>query len=56
MRVAQGLSLRQLADRSGTSFAYLAQVERGEKAPTDRWLRPVLEALADSLDRPRGAA
>lgn len=56
MRVAQGLSLRQLADQSGTSFAYLAQVERGDKTPTDRWLRSVVAALAANLDRPQGAA
>lgn len=45
MREAQNLTLRQVADRAGVSFAYLAQVERGDKEPTDRWLRDVLEAL-----------
>ena len=45
MRESQNLTLRQVADRAGTSFAYLGQVERGEKNPTDRWLRDVLEAL-----------
>lgn len=44
MREAQNLTLRQVAERAGVSFAYLAQVERG-KEPTDRWLRDVLEAL-----------
>lgn len=45
MRETQNLTLRQVADRAGTSFAYLGQVERGEKTPTDRWLRDVLSAL-----------
>lgn len=53
MREAQGLTLRDLASRAGTSHAYLSQVERGEKAPTKRWVRAVLDALADNL---RGAA
>lgn len=53
MREAQGLTLRQLAEKSGTNFSYLSQVERGDKVPTARWLRSVLDALADNL---RGVA
>lgn len=53
MRQAQGLTLRQLADKAGTSHAYLSQVERGDKVPSPRWMRAVLDALADNL---RGAA
>lgn len=53
MREAQGLTLRQLAEKSGTNYAYLSQVERGEKVPTSRWLRSILDALADNL---RGVA
>lgn len=49
MRTAQGLSLRDLADMSGTSYAYLSLVERGERIPTDRWLRAVEEALGRHL-------
>jgi transcriptional regulator with XRE-family HTH domain len=45
MREAQELTLRQVASRAGVSFAYLAQVERGDKEPTDRWLRDVIAAL-----------
>jgi transcriptional regulator with XRE-family HTH domain len=53
MREAQGLTLRTLAELAGTSHAYLSQVERGDRTPTSRWMRTVLDALADNL---RGAA
>lgn len=49
MRQAQGLSLRQLAALSDTSFSYLALVEREETTPTDRWLRAVTDALAKHM-------
>lgn len=49
MRRAQDLTLRQLADLSGTSFSYLAAVEREEIKPTDRWLRDVTDALAKHM-------
>ena len=49
MRRAQGLTLRQLAKRSGTSHSYLSQVERGEKVARPDRLRAVLDALADNL-------
>lgn len=49
MREAQGLTLRQLADSSGTSFSYLAQVEKEKATPTDRWLRDVTDALAKHM-------
>jgi transcriptional regulator with XRE-family HTH domain len=55
MREAQGLTLRQLSDLSGTSFAYLSQVEREKRQPTDRWLRDVTDALAKHM-LDRGAA
>lgn len=53
MREAQGLTLRQLAEKAGVNHAYLSQVERGDKTPNPRWLRSVLDALADNL---RGVA
>lgn len=53
MREAQGLTLRELASLSGTNHAYLSQVERGHKAASPRWMRAVLDALAQNL---RGAA
>lgn len=56
MREAQGLTLRQLADLSATSYAYLSLVERGKREPTERWLRAVSEALAHHmLDARRSA-
>lgn len=49
MREAQGLTLRQLADSAGVSFAYLSLVERQGTMPSARWLRDVSEALAEHL-------
>lgn len=49
IREAQGLSLRQLAERAGVNFSYLSQVERGEKKPSARWMAAVEHALADNL-------
>lgn len=46
MREAQNLTLRGLAELSGTSHAYLSLVERGEREPSARWLRSVTDALA----------
>lgn len=45
MRLAQDLTLRELADLSGTNPTYLSQVERGVRRPSRRWLRKVTEAL-----------
>jgi transcriptional regulator with XRE-family HTH domain len=53
-REAQGLSLRDLAERSGTSFSYLSRVERGVNTPTDRWLRDVTRVLANNMHAIRG--
>lgn len=49
MREAQGLTLRELASLSGTSFAYLSKVEREQAVPTGRWLRDVVDALAEHV-------
>lgn len=49
MRQGAGLSLRTLAEMSGTSYAYLSQVERGQRIPSERWLRDVNETLAAHL-------
>jgi transcriptional regulator with XRE-family HTH domain len=53
MRKAQGLTVRQLAEKAGTTYGYISEVERGTKVPSARWMRAVLDALADNL---RGAA
>lgn len=49
LRQELGLSARQLAEASGASHSYLCKVERGEKVPTDRWLRDINEALASRM-------
>lgn len=49
MREGAGLSIRGLAEKAGTSAAYLSQVERGDRTPTRRWLAAVVEALARNL-------
>jgi transcriptional regulator with XRE-family HTH domain len=48
LRVDRGLTLRELADRSGVSVSMLSSVERGEKAPTV----VVLDRIAGGLDVP----
>lgn len=54
MREAQGLSLRKLAEIAHTDAAYLSRVERGERTPSERWLRSVTQALGTYMAR--GAA
>jgi transcriptional regulator with XRE-family HTH domain len=49
-RQAVGLSLRELAARTGVSNAYLSQLERGRHEPS----LSVLRAVADALDLPLG--
>ena len=46
MRRGQGLTLRQLAESAGCSYAYLSLVERGQRTPSDRWLFWIRQALA----------
>lgn len=49
MREAQGLTLRDLAALSETSYSYLSLVERAERTPTAAWLRLVTDALATHM-------
>ena len=46
LREAEGLSLRDLAERSGVSAPMLSQVERGETSPT----LAVADRIADGLE------
>jgi transcriptional regulator with XRE-family HTH domain len=48
-RAAAGLSLRDLAERTGVSNAYLSQLERGLHEPSLRVLRAVTAALGMPL-------
>jgi transcriptional regulator with XRE-family HTH domain len=49
-RLAAGLSLRDLAERTELSNAYLSQVERGLHEPSLSVLRAVAQALGLSLE------
>ena len=49
-RAAAGLSLRELAERTGLSNAYLSQVERGRHEPSLSVLAAIAEALAVPLE------
>ena len=49
-RLAEGLSLRELAARTGVSNAYLSELERGRHEPS----LSVLRAIASALDAPLG--
>jgi transcriptional regulator with XRE-family HTH domain len=49
-RMAAGLSLRDLSERTDVSNAYLSQVERGMHEPSLSVLRAVARALGVSLD------
>jgi transcriptional regulator with XRE-family HTH domain len=48
-RLGHGLTLRQAADRSGLSKAFLSQVERGQVSPSVASLTKIAEALAIHL-------
>lgn len=45
VRTTLGLNLRDAAKSAHVSFTYLAEVERGERTPTDAWLRSYTEHL-----------
>jgi transcriptional regulator with XRE-family HTH domain len=49
MRQAAGLTLEDLARRADTTAGYLSRVERGERIPTDGWMRRVTGALGEYL-------
>lgn len=52
-----GLTLRQAANVTHVNFTYLAQVERGDKTPSDSWLNAYVTGLGVSLaDRDAGEA
>ena len=50
-RMAAGLTLRELAERTKVSNAYLSQIERGLHEPS----LSVLRAIAEALDVPLGS-
>lgn len=50
-RLEQGLTLEQLADRTGLSRSYLSNVERDVNSPTINTLRTIVDALGTTLSR-----
>lgn len=56
VRQQLGLSLRDAAARTFVNFTYLAQVERGERTPTDAWLNAYISGLGRALADQRGEA
>jgi transcriptional regulator with XRE-family HTH domain len=48
LRERSGLTLRQLADQAGIHFAYLSQIEAGDRQPSTA----VIKKLADGLAVP----
>ncbi len=49
-RVANALSLRQLADAAGVSNPYLSQIERGLRRPSAEVLQQIAKALQISAE------
>jgi transcriptional regulator with XRE-family HTH domain len=49
-RVANRLSLRQLADQTGVSNPYLSQIERGLRRPSAEVLQQIAKALRVSAE------
>lgn len=45
VRSSLGLTLRQCANVTHVNFTYLGQVERGERNPSDAWLRSYVVAI-----------
>ncbi|MEU9125786.1 cupin domain-containing protein [Streptomyces sp. NPDC048506] len=50
-RQARGLTLEQLAERTGLSRSYLSNVERDVNSPTINTLRTIVNALGTTLSR-----
>lgn len=50
-RLERGLTLEQLADRTGLSRSYLSNVERDVNSPTINTLRTIVDALGTTLSR-----
>lgn len=57
VRSSLGLTLRQCAAVTHVNFTYLGQVERGERNPSDAWLRSYVVAVGEYVaDREVDAA
>lgn len=51
LRLAQGMTLEELARRSGVSRAMISRIERGEASPTAQLLARLCSALGSTLSR-----
>lgn len=49
MRIALGMSQRDVARLAGTSPAQLSKVESGARVPSEKWLDAVKTALANEM-------
>ncbi len=49
LRQAQGMTLRDLADRAGVTESFLSQVERGLASPSISTLRRIASSLGESI-------
>ena len=57
VRTSLGLTLRDCANVTHVNFTYLGQVERGERSPSDSWLRNYMESVGEHVAlRERDAA
>lgn len=56
VRTSLGLTLRECASVTHVNFTYLGQVERGERNPSDAWLRAYVENVGEfAADREAAA-
>lgn len=51
IRLTLDLTLRDCANVTHVNFTYLGQVERGERNPSDSWLRSYMESVGQYVAR-----
>ena len=56
IRNSLGMTLRQAANVTHVNFTYLAQVERGEREPSNEWLSAYVKALGVEIATRQDAA
>lgn len=56
IRAGQDLSRKELAERSGLSYSYIAEIENGAKTPSSKALVALAEALGVAVHELLGAA
>lgn len=48
VRIANGYSLEELAEKTGVNFSYISRIEKGERIPGPR----LRQALSEVLNKP----